>query len=795
MFKSLFLLSVIISYLLQGTAYATTELSSGEVHGRVVDKAGQPIAGATVVVREFNTGTVTLADGSFTLKPMRKGVYYLHATFVGYASSVKRLELTTEKAWVELVLLPTYIELQEVVVRDQRSGMHKKDHSLSIASVNQEYLSENPGMTLIQSLERLPGIQAMNIGTGISKPVVRGMSFNRIIVAENNIKQQGQQWGNDHGLEIDPFGVERVEVIKGPATLLFGSDAIAGAINIRPAVIPQENSTKAEALFTGRTNNDLLGTSLMAAVNKNGNFFRLRGSLQDYADYKVPADSFTYNQWVMPLSNQRLKNTSGKDRSLAISTGLRRQWGVTSFSMSNFNQEVGFFPGAHGVPNPNLLKYPGNPRQTDYPMQRVNHFKLLSNSNLHWGRHWLEVDLGFQQNHRRELNPPHVHGAGPLPENNLELEFLLDVWSANIKFHHNHKSGNTRIYGLSANYLKNRRGGYNFLLPNFHSADAGGFIITQFIAGEGLFVNAGARADLGRVNIEGYQEPIWTDPNTISHYLVRSPQFSKHYLNATANAGLSWFASKDLNLKLNTGSSYRIPHPIELSANGIHHGSFRHEKGDTNLRPERAYQLDIGIIFNRKELYLALSPFINYFSNYLFLNPTGQFSDLPGGGQIYRFEQARALHMGTEIYFDWHMTRILHTSIGSEILWAQNLNDNYPLPFIPPNGLYMELSYNWDAIGHVLQNSKVIAGIRTTAAQKRVARNEPATGGHILVNLGFNTMMRLGNLSMQAGLHVQNLFDVLYKNHLSFYRKLELPEPGRNFAIILKIPIGNQGSD
>jgi iron complex outermembrane recepter protein len=793
--KILIVIAILGGIVFQRPARATSEiLYSGAITGRVVEADGEPIAGATVVVRELNTGTITRADGSFSLEPMRTGVYHLHATFVGYAATVKKLELTTEAAWVELVLLPTHIELQEVVVRDQRSGLLKKDHSLSIATAGREYLSENPGMTLMQSLERLPGVQAMNIGTGISKPVVRGMSFNRVIVAENNIKQQGQQWGDDHGLEIDPFGVERVEVIKGPATLLFGSDAIGGAINIRPPVIPQENSLQAEALLTGRSNNDLLGTSLMTALNNNGNFLRVRGSLQSYADYKVPADSFTYNNWVMPLAEQRLKNTSGNDRSLALTAGMRRQWGVTSLSLSNFNQEVGFFPGAHGIPNPGALKDPGNPRQTSHPMQQVNHFKVLSNSNLHRGRHWLEIDLGFQQNHRRELNPPHVHGAGPLPEDNVELELWLNTWSSNIRFHHNRHGGNTWIYGVSGNFQDNRRGGYSFLLPGYRAADAGAFVITQYEPGEGLFLNAGARADLAWVDIDGYLEPVWSDPNTISHYRVRSPQFSSHYLNATANAGISWFPLPEWNLKMNLGSSYRPPHPIELSANGIHHGSFRHEKGDTSLRSERAWQLDLGLVYSRKEMYLAVSPFVNYFTNYLFLNPSGLFSDLPGGGQVYRFEQARALHLGAEVYFDRHLTKALHTAASAEILWAQNLDDNYPLPFIPPHSINLEVSYHWEAIGRLLHDNKLMAGLRATAAQRRVARNEPATDGYTLVNMGINTRIRVGNTNLETGLHVQNVFDVLYQNHLSFYRKLELPEPGRNFVLTIRIPFRQIGA-
>lgn len=762
---------------------------SGKISGVVYDDDGSPVAGATVVLFELNTGVISSPDGSFSFTQLRQGVYHIHVSHVGYSATAIKVELSDKGQVIEITLKPTFIELQEVIVGDQRWGMYNRENSLGVATADRKYLSQTPAMTLIQSLERMPGVQAMNIGTGMSKPSVRGMNSNRIIVAENNIKQQGQQWGSDHGLEIDPFGVERVEVIKGPATLLFGSDAIGGAINIRPAVIPLNNSLKAEGVFIGGSNNDLLGTSVMTSLNNNGAYFRFRGSLKSYADYRVPADSFNYNNWVMPLANNRLKNTSGNDQNVALTTGLRKHWGISSITISNFNQTAGFFPGAHGVPDPGALAVVTNPRHTDFPMQKVNHFKVLSNSNLLLGNHWMEVDMGFQQNHRRELNPPHIHGNGPLPQSNTELELLLNTFSSSIKFHHNLNTFTTWIYGLAGNIQQNKRDGYNFLLPDFQARDAGIFVINRFQLQQHLFLNAGVRADISNVSIEEYYEPVWIDPENISHYQQRSPDFSKTFINSTANFGISWFPSENWNIKANTGSSYRTPNAIELSADGIHHGSFRHEKGDTSLRPERALQLDVSIVFERKELYLALSPFFNYFTNYLFLNPSGRFSDLPGGGQVYVFEQAKALHTGAELYFDWHLSGALHTSLGAELLYAQNLDDNYPLPFIPPHSFVFELSYHWEQIAYFMKHTKIIAGLRSSAAQTRVARNEQPTLGSTIANIGLSTELFAGKNSVELSFHVQNLFDAHYFNHLSFYRKLELPEPGRNFMLTLRIPL------
>jgi len=785
------LLSFLIGFcvfLLISPQTARAEVHS-QIEGRVLDEQDQPIKGAAVVIRELNTGTTTDRNGAFRFRELKAGVYNIEFNHLGYSGSTRKIKLTEEPAHLEVVLSPSYIELREVVISENRYGLQEKEHSLNISKVNREYLSENPGMTLMQSLERLPGVSSMDIGTGISKPVIRGMGFNRVIVAENNIKQQGQQWGADHGLEIDPYAIERVEVIKGPSSLLFGSDAIGGAINIKPPAIPQENTLQANTTLQTRSNNNLYGLSQMAAVSRNGKFLRARFSFQDYADYKVPADSFAYNTWIMPLKNQRLKNTSGRDMAGTVTAGMRQKWGVTSLTISHFNQTAGFFPGAHGVPDPSALEYPGDPRSTGFPKQKVRHFKAISNSNIMMGDHWMEVDLGFQQNHRQELNPPHVHGTGPLPEGNIELELILNTFSANARFHHNLASSRSFVYGLSANYQENKRDGYNFLLPDFKAADAGIYSIFSFQPSEQWFLNAGFRSDISTVDIAGYLEPVWEDQETISHHRVRSPEFENTWINVTGNAGVSWLPAPSWNLKLNLGSSYRTPNPIELSANGVHHGSFRHEKGDTSLASERSLQLDVSLIFNRKDLYVAFSPYMNYFPNFLFLNPSGNFSELPGAGQIYRFEQAEALHTGGEVYVDWHITKALHTSIGVEWIWAQNLDNNYPLPFTPPPMANLEISYQWEDLSPVFRKIKWLGGMRLAGSQNRVARNEPATNGYTLFNTGVMARIELANQPLEIGFHAQNLLDRLYKNHLSFYRKLELPEPGRNFSLRVNIPL------
>ncbi|MBW6480467.1 MAG: TonB-dependent receptor, partial [Bacteroidales bacterium] len=551
--KRLFFFILIIVFHISDSDAKVPEMYLGEgiIRGKITDALGNPLPGAGIVLQELNTGTSADANGYFAFRNLRDGVYNLRATHVGFRAQLKKVELRNGHASVLLLLEATHIELEEVIIRESATGMVQPEQSLSVTVANRDFLTESSSMTLMQTLQRLPGINSMDIGMGVSKPVIRGLGFNRLVVAQNNIKQQGQQWGADHGLEIDFYNVERVEILKGPASLVYGSDAIGGALNIRPPVVPQENTTSFEVTTNFHSNNDLLGTSAMTAINKEGRFLRLRLSYQDYADYRVPADEFVYNTWVMPIPNQRLKNTSGNDFGASFMAGLRKSWGVTTLSVSNFNQQIGFFPASHGIPNPGSLLNPGNPRNTEFPLQKVNHFKVTSNTNILRGSDRIELDVGFQQNHRQELNPPHVHGAGPLPEGFVELELILNTISSNLKYHNRVSESQSFIYGLSANYQDNRRGGYNFLLPDYKYAEAGFFAISQTKFNSQLFFNGGIRADAARVDITGFMEPVWQDSETISGYRERTPDLQRNFFNIAFSGGLSWMPAREFNMKVN----------------------------------------------------------------------------------------------------------------------------------------------------------------------------------------------------------------------------------------------------
>jgi len=761
-----------------------------QLHGYVQTAAGVPAFGAHVFVHELNRVYITDADGHFADDKVKSGHYHLHITFLGFKSSDLHVELPLSAA-LKVVLEPGELELQKVVVEDFGTKSVLNDRSQSIQVLQQEDLQKNTGQTFATALERVPGVQALNTGIGISKPAIRGLGFNRVVVSENGIKQEGQQWGGDHGLEIDASDVERVEVIKGPAAILYGSDAITGAINIRPGPPPALNSWSASLLGKFNSVNNLWGQSAAFSVNKNNFWIKARFSTQDYADYKVPSDTFVYNSFVLPLNGRRVKNTAGRERNASVTAGYSFAKGYSSLRFSYFDQKSGMFPGAHGIPQAYSLQDDGNARNIEMPAQRVKHYKILWNTNIQAGKkNWLEWDAGVQFNDRQELSNPDNHGFGPSLSGNTELAFQLFTASAALRFHHELTERLSLVYGASGQWQQNRSAGFAFLIPDFRSWQSGIFAYGKWVSTPGkAYLNGGLRFDAGGLQADERATPYYLNSGSqVSGYL-RSPHIRRIFANVSGSIGYSRILRKKHNLKINLGSSYRMPTAPEMTANGVHHGTFRHEVGDSTLVPERGLQFDVYYGRQGRKWEMYVSPFFNYFFNYIFLDPTASFSPLPEGGLIYRYNQADGIHTGLEFYADYHIIENLHLSTQGQWVYTYNMENGYNFPFIPPASGRINAEYQL----HIWKRRLMIeTGIqsRWAAPQVFTARNELATPGYILLDLSVSLQAKIGRQQLRLSLSANNLLNTRYFSHVNRWRYLGLPEPGRNFSASLQFLFG-----
>ena len=759
-----------------------------QLEGKVTDANRQPLPGVIVEVHELGRGTQTNANGGFSISSLKPGSYHIHFSLLGFAANEQAVIIGSELKILNIVMEPASIELNNLVVEESMLKAGQKEQSQAMAVLDQEHFIKNGNASFVRMLESIPGVNSINTGLGVSKPVIRGLSFNRVIVAENGIKQEGQQWGGDHGLEIDQFAVERVELIKGPASLLYGSDGLGGLINIRPAPAPARNTISASVLASARSVNDFLGTSVFTAINKNDYYLRMRISTQDYADFRVPANEFTYNGYVLPIINNRLKNTAGNERNIYVTAGMGKSWGFSSISFSRFAQKAGFFAGSHGIPRSYQLQDDSLPRNIDLPRQEVTHYKVLSNTSVQLGKHWLEADFGYQLNHRSEYSYPHTHGKGPQPTGDLELDFKLQTLSYNLRLHMEAENHQSLILGSNGQMQQNAIGGFNFLLPRFNNSGLGVFAFYRK-SWDKLIFNSGIRYDYAQISTEKHYRAIYLDSLTVAGYELASPELSSYFSNFSGSTGLSWLPRNNWNVKLNIGTAYRVPTPAELTSNGVHHGTFRHELGDSTLTSERSLQSDLMLRYSGKKWEWSVTPYLNFFKDFIFLDPTSQFSTLPDAGLLYRYTQADAVHYGAEIQSDLHVTPDFHAGIAAQVVRAWNLETSYNLPFIPPAQIKLDLEYELHHEQWIFP--EVFLGVQAVAvsSQNLTARNEKATPGNVVFNSNVGTNFSLKKHECRLIVNVQNMFDARYYAHLNRYRQLNLPEPGRNIMFTLHLKL------
>ena len=682
--------------------------------------------------------------------------------------------------------------LPDVVVTESYQQRQAKKSALAVDVVDQDFLRKHFTGNFMQAMENIPGVQTMDIGSGFSKPMIRGMGFNRIAVLENGIKQEGQQWGADHGLELDAFNIGTVNVLKGPSSLLYGSDAMGGVIDITSPPVPSVDMLFGDVTLLGKSVNGTLGGSFMLGIKKSFWYAQVRYSEQHFGDYRIPTDTIVYLTQKMPVYGRKLKNTAGIERNIGFFAQYQRQRYKANYSVSNVYQKTGFFPGAHGIPDVSRVEDDGDSRNMELPYSKVNHLKVTTLQQYAWEKLVLSGDFGFQNNHREEWSVFHTHyGSQPVPEKDpdKELAFNLNTLSASVKVRFIGSSSWEHALGWDGQHQRNDISGYSFLLPEYYRS-TGLLWLTTYKPNNVISVSGGMRYDYGYIHISSHEDAYLADylrkqgydEEQVEHYKWNSHAVKKKFGDYSFSLGLVWTPSERHMVKANVGRSFRLPGANELAANGVHHGTFRHEQGDTNLKSEQGWQMDASYNLRYNGFSISVSPFVSWFSNYIFLRPTGEWSVLPHAGQIYRYTGAEALFAGTEATIDIHFLRSFNYRISGEYVYTYNCDEHIPLSFSPPFSMRNTLTWQRKQV-------MLYAEWQSIARQNRVDRNEDRTPGANLFHLGgsLNIPIR-GNQAIEITLTARNIFNTRYYNHLSFYRKVEIPEPGRNFQLLIKIP-------
>ena len=774
--------------------------------GTVVDENDNSLTGASVIIHTINKSDVTDVNGDFIIDDLVNEKYEVKISFLGYETLTTTISLIENKRY-KFQLEEASLTLDEVVVRDNHSEHRRKESSLNVELVNDEYLKQNLGGSLMQSLERLPGVTTIDIGSGQSKPVIRGLGFNRVVVVENNVKHEAQQWGADHGLEIDQYAVDNIEIIKGPSSLMYGSDAIGGIIDIKNRNIPAENSFGGTIDLSGKTNNDFVGTSVSLFARKKHFFITARATILDYGDYQVPTDSVAIYSYHVLLHNNFLRNTAGNEQNLHTSFGIIKERFQSKFYVSNVHSRSGFFANAHGLEPRNVDHevHDASNRDILYPFKEVNHFKVI-NRSTYWAKKWrLEFDLGYQRNDREEwsIYTPHGYMPAVFPETldfgaDLERQFQKDIYSTNAKFFYELSKKTHLNTGINGEYKINKINGRGFIIPSYQQLNLGSFMMAKHHFSDESLIQAGIRYDFGNINTashtDWFMSPIYENDDTIYQNLERAANINRNFSNFTWSIGYNYNPEK-WSYKVNIGKSFRMPIAKELAANGVNYHRFSYEVGNADLSPEISYQLDAGVEFHSKNFAIGASPFINYFRNYIYLNPTSTFDRLYGfGNQVFEYTQSEVLRFGGEIHTHYEVSDDLQLGFIGEYVYAEQLSGEkkgYTLPFAPPASAIFNIKYQKPQIAFV-NNSYISLDYRLTAAQNSIVPPEEPTDGFQVFNLSLGGDVVVKNQKIDISIQVRNLLNTKYFNHTSYYRLINVPEPSRNFIVNISIPFSGK---
>ncbi|MFH1121571.1 MAG: TonB-dependent receptor [Bacteroidota bacterium] len=770
----------------------TCSLSAQEkylLQGKVFTVENLPVAGANIVTDDKTPGTTTDKNGSFTFGRIPKGYYRLIFSTLGFEKQSIAFHLSCDTT-LSIRLRPGVVTLSEVEIINDYHEYRRSNDSRPVEVVNEQYIRMNMAGSLMQSLERLPGVNTISIGSGQSKPVIRGLSFNQVVVAENGIKHESQQWGADHGVEVDQFNVERIEVIKGPASLMYGSDAIAGVIDLKQSFLPEPGSLGGTIELKGQSNNNLGALSAGIHGRKDKLWIKARLTMIDYADYHVPADSIEYYSYYFRLKDQKLRNSAGKETNGSLALGWAGEKLNSTFFMNNTFSKSGFFANAHGLEIRNsTIDYDNDSRDIDLPYQQVNHLKLHSRTMFTAFRLNSQLDVAFQKNKRKEFSEAVEHGYMPRPADSLERIFDKETWSVNYSVK-NHDSALISLSGgLNAEIQQNHSGGWGFILPSFSRTMAGIFLIGETRPTEKLLVLGGLRFDAGNLHIKQYTD--WfqgpqDDQDTTPVYKERAHESDPTFSHLSWSTGLV-YKNKGLILKANLGNSFRMPLAKELASDGVNYHMYRFERGNSGLKPEIAYQFDLGMEYSRSKWAFELSPFAGYFPTYIYLNPTYQYYE---GLQVFNYIQSRVMRGGGELHVHYTVDRHLKAGAIGEYVWSRQLSGEkkgFGLPVSPPASLLLNLTYNPGDF-HNFRELYVSADFKLVTAQNEIVPPEKKTPGYQVVNLSAGTSVKAGNQLIMLNILLSNLFNTRYLSHTSYYRLIGVPEPGRGLMIGMQIP-------
>ena len=681
-----------------------------------------------------------------------------------------------------------HLNLNEITVTGVTGDTKLKHATAPVSIVTPQILKATAATNIIDAISHQPGVSELTTGGSISKPIIRGLGYNRVVVMSEGVRQEGQQWGDEHGVEVDGSSVYSVEILKGPASLMYGSDAMAGVVILHAQPTLPEGEIHANVSTEYQTNNGLFNYNLSIAGNQKGFVWDAH-----YSDKMAHAYKNKYDGYV-PGSQFR-------ERAGRLMLGTNQSWGHSRLIWTAYHLTPSIVEGERD-PETGELECNSDDVKTyskALPFQQVKHYKLVWDNSLNLSSGYLKAIIGYQQNRRQEFEES---------ADEYGIFLKLHTLTYDLRYVTNENNGWKFSTGIGGMYQKSVNEGEEYLIPDSRLFDFGIYATATKTLGEKWTLNGGVRYDHRRLH--GYE--------LIEDGDLRFTDFIRRFNGLTGSVGAVCNINEHFNLRLNLARGFRTPNISELASNGVHEGSLRYEIGNQNLKAEYSLQADLGLDFNSNYVSAQLALFANRIDNYIFTHRVLEVIDPDYLTYAYTQDDARLL--GFEAGIDFHPIHSIHFSNTFSYVNAQQLHasdDTKYLPFTPAPHWTSELK--WELFHHShntvnhhhtsdaahrspLNNLYFAVGLDCYMKQSNIYSaddTETETPGYALLSLSAGTDIQVkGKKIAELYITADNLLDKAYQNHLSRLKYTDINvvtgrqgvfNMGRNITFKLVIPI------
>ena len=723
----------------------TTVSSQNTLTGNITSKNTKEPIPATIYIPQLEKGTVADFNGNYTIINIPDGSYNIVFSSLGFASISKKINFSNGKSVTEnLEMQESAVEMEEVIVS---TPFHKlqSDNVMKVERVSTADLNASGAVTLADGIKNIAGVEIISTGTGIGKPVIRGLSSNRVLTYTQGVRLENQQFGDEHGLGINEAGVESVEVIKGPASLLYGSDALGGVLYLNPEKFALSGETHGDLSSAYYSNT--LGTATNLGIKTSGKKlkFLARGAYASFSDYDTGAD-------------YRVTNTRFNEKD--FKTGIQ-------YSGTKFKSTLRYNYNRSNIGIPEEIGEQTRSKDLELPFQEIDNHILSFDNTLFLNNSSLDIKAGYLFNDRREFEEEPDVAA---------LRLKLNTFNYDLKYHLPQLGNFETIVGLQGMFQNNKNEGEEILIPDAFTTDIG-ILATSHYHLEKIDFQAGIRFDSRKIESEAARNP--TDMDFI-------PALNTTFNSFTAALGAKLDIVENFSTRINLASGFRAPNLAELTSNGVHEGTNRYERGNTNLTNEQNFQADVALEYRNEHIEFFANSFYNAVNDYIFLSPTNETID---NAQVFDYLQDNASLYGGELGFHLHPHPLdwLHLESSFETVTGKLSNDDY-LPLIPANSLRNTFRVELND-GKTRKSSTAFITLENTFDQKNVSNFETRTGGYSLLSAGIESSFQFQKVLFKIGLNGTNLTDKKYIAHLSRLKPDGIFNMGRSINVNLKLKI------